>query len=94
MTAGRLRLEGDVALGSEVIAIDGLKAEFERMTVLGRFAYAWASEDRPARLHAALTAPEIDVDRIQGLAKAMLGDTEFDWHGLGQTVEEIGRAHV
>jgi uncharacterized protein involved in outer membrane biogenesis len=79
MTVGHLRLSGDVALGGEAIAIDWLTAEFERMTVTGRFAYAWANDDRPARLHAALTASELDVDRLQGLAQAIAGDTEFDW---------------
>ena len=92
VNAGALRLTGDVALGSDAVAIDELKAELERMTVLGRFAYAWASEDRPARLHAALTAPEIDVDRLQSIAQAMLGDTEFDWPREGTLSLKADRA--
>jgi large subunit ribosomal protein L24 len=62
------------------------------MSVLGRFAYSWASDDRPARLHAALNAPEIDVDRIQALAKAMLGDTKFDWPREGTLSLKADRA--
>jgi hypothetical protein len=32
-----------------------------------------ASDERPARLDAAITAPEIDLDRINALGKALLG---------------------
>ena len=64
------------------------------MTVLGRFAYSWPSNDRPARLDAALTAPEIDIDRVHALAKAMLGDTEFDRPREGTLSLKIGRASV
>ena len=62
--AGPWRLGGDITLGSDAIAIERLKLELDRMTVAGRFAYAWADEDRPARLDAALTAPDIDLDRV------------------------------
>ena len=62
------------------------------MTVAGRFAYAWASDDRPARLDAALTAPEIDLDRVHALAKAMFGDTSFDWPREGTLSLKIARA--
>ena len=55
--AGPWRFGGDITLGSDAIAIERLKLELDRMTVAGRFAYAWADEDRPARLDAALTAP-------------------------------------
>ena len=92
VAAGSLRLSGDVALGSETIAVDRLKAEVDRMTVLGRFAYSWNGNDRPARLDAALTAPEIDLDRVQALAKAILGDTEFDRPREGTLSLKIDRA--
>ncbi len=94
IAAGSLRLSGDVALGSESIAIDRLKAEVDRMTVLGRFAYSWTSNERPARLDAALTAPEIDVDRVHALAKAILGDVEFDRPREGTLSLKIDRASV
>src|ERR1700751_5307813 len=83
---------GDVALGSDAITLDGLKLEFDRMTVAGRLAYAWASDSRPARLNAALTAPEIDLDRAQAVAKAVVGDTPFDWPREGALSLKIGRA--
>jgi AsmA-like C-terminal region len=71
-----------------------LKLELDRMTVAGRFAYAWADEDRPARLDAAFTAPEIDLDRVHVLAKAMLGGMAFDWPREGALSLKIGRALI
>jgi len=94
VSAGPLRLGGDVTLGSDAITIDGLKLEFDRMTVAGRLAYAWASDDRPARLDAALTAPEIDFDRVHAVAKAVLGDLAFDWPREGALSLKIARAFV
>jgi uncharacterized protein involved in outer membrane biogenesis len=92
--AGPLRLGGDVTLGSDAIALDRLKLELDRMTVDGRVAYVWASDDRPARLDAALTAPDIDLDRVHALAKAMLGDAAFDWPREGALSLKIARAAV
>jgi large subunit ribosomal protein L24 len=93
-SVGPLRLGGDVALGSDAITLDGLKLEFDRMTVAGRLAYAWASDDRPARLDVALTAPEIDFDRVHAVAKAVLGDSTFDWPREGALSLKIARAFV
>ena len=92
--AGPLRLSGDVTLGNDAIAIDRLKLELDRMTVAGRLAYAWTNGDRPARLDAALTAPEIDLDRVNALAQAVLGDTAFDWPREGALSLKIARAAV
>ena len=68
-SSGALRAEGEIKLGSDAFAIDRLKAELDRMTLQGRLAYAWASGDRPARIEAALSAPELDLDRAQALAR-------------------------
>jgi uncharacterized protein involved in outer membrane biogenesis len=93
-SVGPLRLEGDVALGGDAITLEGLKLEFDRMTVAGRLAYAWASDDRPARLDLALTAPEIDFDRVHAVAKAVLGDSTFDWPREGALSLKVARAFV
>src|SRR5262249_35027711 len=63
MTAGALRAEGDVKLASDQVAIDGLTAEIDRMAMEGRVAYSWANGERPARIEASLSAPDIDFDR-------------------------------
>src|SRR5262249_42218514 len=89
-----LRLSGDIAFGSGTVAIDRLNAEIDRMTVTGSFAYSRTSNDRPARLDVALTVPEINIDRVQVLAKAILGDPEFDRPRQGDLSFKIGRASV
>ena len=40
------------------------------------------------------TAPEIDLDRVHALAKAMLGDATFDWPREGALSLKIARAAV
>ncbi len=92
IAAGPFRLSGDVALGSARIAIDRFNAEIDRMNVTGGLAYSWTGADRPARLDATLTAPEIDIDRVHALAKSMLGDTDFDRPRQGSLTLKIGRA--
>ena len=92
--AGSLRVSGDVALGADAISIDRLSADVDRMTVLGRFRYSRTSGDRPARLDAALTAPEIDFDRVHALAKSILGDTELDRPREGSLSLKVDRALV
>jgi uncharacterized protein involved in outer membrane biogenesis len=92
--AGPWRLGADVTLGSNSIAIERLRLELDRMTVDGRVAYAWANDERPARLDAAITAPEIDLDRVNALSKAMLGDVAFDRPRDITLSLKVGRAIV
>jgi hypothetical protein len=92
VTAGSLRLGGDITVGNDGIAIDRLKLELDRMTASGRFAYAFAADNRPARLDAELTAPEVDVDRVHAVAKAVLGDTALDWPREGALSLKVARA--
>ena len=91
---GPWRLGADVTLGTDSIAIERLKLELDRLNVDGRMAYAWASDERPARLDAAITAPEIDLDRVNALGKALLGDTTFDWPRDVTLSLKVGRAIV
>jgi large subunit ribosomal protein L24 len=88
------RVSGDLSLSSETIAIDQLNAEIDRMTVLGSFAYSWTRNDRPARLDATLTAPEIDLNRVHAVAKAIAGDVGFDRPQAGSLSLKIGRISV
>jgi uncharacterized protein involved in outer membrane biogenesis len=92
--AGPWRVGADVTLGSDSIAIERLKLELDRMTVDGRVAYAWANDERPARLDAAITAPEIDLDRVNALSRAVLGDAAFDWPRDVTLSLKVGRAIV
>ena len=94
VSAAPLRLAGDIALGSDGIIIDRLNFDFDRMTAAGRLAYTWARDDRPSRLDAALTAPEIDFDRVHAVTKAILGDLAFDFPREGTLALKITRALV
>jgi large subunit ribosomal protein L24 len=75
-----------------MIAIERLQAEVDRMSLEGRLAYSWASGDRPARVEAALTAPEINLDRMLTLAQGVFGDTAFEWPREGTLAVKVGRA--
>ena len=88
------RVSGDLSLSSETIAVDQLNAEIDRVKVLGSLAYSWIRDDRPARLDATLTAPEIDFDRVYAVAKAIAGDVGFDWPRAGSLSLKIGRTSV
>jgi large subunit ribosomal protein L24 len=90
--SGPFRAAGEVRLGSDMIAIERLQAEVDRMTLEGRLAYSWASGDRPARIEAALTAPEINLDRALALAQGVFGDTAFEWPREGALAVKIGLA--
>jgi uncharacterized protein involved in outer membrane biogenesis len=94
ITAAPLRLAGNIALGSDGIIIDRLNFDFDRMTAAGRLAYTWARDDRPSRFDAALTAPEIDFDRVHAVSKAILGDLAFDFPREGTLTLKIARALV
>ena len=93
-SASPLRLAGDIAVGSDGIIVDRLNFDFDRMTAAGRLAYTWARDDRPSRLDAALTAPEIDFDRVHAVTKAILGDLAFDFPREGTLSLKIARALV
>lgn len=89
-----LSLRGDVTFGTERIAIERLKAEFERKTVSGRLAYVFAAGRQPARLDAALNAPELDIDSALGFGKALLAGSKLERPHAMTIAAEIGRATV
>jgi hypothetical protein len=91
---GVMRLVGDVSLSHESVVIEHFNLDLDRMNVAGNFGYVWENDDRPARLDAALTTPDIDVDRVYALTRALLGDTKFAWPRQGALALKIGRASV
>jgi large subunit ribosomal protein L24 len=90
--SGPFRAEGDVRLGRDTIAIDHLQAEVDRMSLEGRLAYSWASGDHPARIEAALTAPEINIDRMLAVGQGVFGETTFEWPREGALAIKVGAA--
>jgi AsmA-like C-terminal region len=91
VASGPLRLAGDIALAPDKITFDRLQAELDRMKIEGHLDYAWPSGARPARLNAALRAPELDLDRAQSLLLASLGEPP-EWPLEGTLALDIGRA--
>jgi uncharacterized protein involved in outer membrane biogenesis len=73
-----LSLRGNVTLGTEKVAIDDLAASFDDKPVRGRIAYRFASGRRHAKLDAALSADDIDLDTALGFGKAMLAGSHVD----------------
>ena len=97
-TTGAFRADGEVRVGPESFAIDHLKAELDRVSLEGRFAYRWPGTDRPARIEAALSAPEVDFDKAYGLAQDMLagtlGGVPFAWPREGTLALNVAHSSV
>ncbi len=89
-----LSLRGDVTLGSDRIAVDRLKAAFDRKTITGRLAYVFASGNRPAKLDAALNAPELDIDAALGFGNALLAGSNIERPHDMTIAADIGRATI
>ena len=89
-----LTLRGDVTLGSDKIAVERLQAAFDRKTVTGRLAYVFASGSRPAKLDAALNAPELDIDAALGFANALLVGSHIERPHNMTIAADIGRATI
>jgi uncharacterized protein involved in outer membrane biogenesis len=92
--SGPLRLTSDVALSGDKISFDRLQAELDRMKLEGHVDYAWAAGDHPAKLNAALHAPELDLDRAQSLLLASFGEMRPEWPREGALTLDIGRAVI
>jgi uncharacterized protein involved in outer membrane biogenesis len=89
-----LSLRGDVTLGSEKVAIEKLRAEFDRKTVAGRLSYVFAAGGEKAKLDAALNAPELDIDAAVGFGKALLAGTTMQRPRDMTIAADIDRASV
>ena len=86
-----LSLHGDITLASDRIAVDGLKAEFDRKPVTGRLAYTLASGDRPAKLDAELKAPQLDIDAAVAFGRGLLAGSSFERPREMTLAIEVGR---
>ncbi len=89
--AATLSLDGDVRLARNEIAVERLRAELDRMRVEGRLAYSWGDSQRPPRIEAVLSAPDIDLDRAYSLL-GLLDDSALEWPREGLLSAKIGRA--
>jgi large subunit ribosomal protein L24 len=89
---GPMRGSGTVTVGSERVAVDGVKAEIERKPLEGRFAYRFATPAAPPRLEAVVSGAEFDFDRALAIGQALFATTAFERPGEAALVLNIGRA--
>ena len=89
-----LRLRGDLTLASDRFAVDRLSAEFDRKTITGRLAYAFASGGRAAKLDAALNAAELDIDAALAFGNALIAGSAIERPHDMTIAVDIGRATV
>lgn len=89
-----MSLRGDLTLVGDKIAVERLTAEFDRKAITGSFAYVFADSARPARLDAALAAPELDIDAALVFSKALLAGTGIARPHDMTIAADIGRATI
>ncbi len=89
-----LKLRGDVTLASDKIAVERLRAEFDRKTITGRVAYVVAAGTKPAKLDAELNAPELDIDTALGFGNALLAGSNIERPHDMTIAADIGRATI
>ena len=89
-----LRMSGDLTLGSEKIAFEKLRAEFDRKTISGRLSYIFAAGQSQAKLDAALNAPELDIDAALGFGRALLSGSALARPRDMTVAADIGRASI
>ena len=78
--------------GSEKVAVERLNASFDRGSVSGSFAYTFATRDKGARVETSLNAPELDLDAVHALGRALLAGSAVEQPSEAVIAVEIGRA--
>lgn len=92
-TIGPLSGRGQLTIGSERIAVDNLNVEFDHKAIEGRFAYVFPQGQRPARLDAALSAAELDIESAISFGMTALAGTTFERPRDVALDLAIGKAH-
>jgi uncharacterized protein involved in outer membrane biogenesis len=92
--SGLMRASGDFTVGTQEVAIEALKFEFDRKQIEGRIAYSAAAGAKPPRVDAELKAAELDVDGVLAFARTAMDGTAFERPRAGSLTVDIGRATV
>jgi len=87
-----LKMRGNMTLAKDKIAIESLKAEFDRKPITGRFSYSFASGSRSAGLDVELKAPEFDFDGALKFGRALLAGSALEPPREISVDADIGRA--
>jgi large subunit ribosomal protein L24 len=86
-----LRVSGNLDVGSDRIAIDGLKAEIDGGSLEGRIAVSNSTADGGSRVEAALKADRLDLDAATAFTRSLAGP-QAEWPDQAQLSLDIGRA--
>jgi hypothetical protein len=94
---GALALRADVSLSRARLAVDQVKATYDRKNYAGRIAYRFATASEPARLDVGVTASQFDADGAIALAQLFSAGADstgaaFDWPGEIGIAADLGRA--
>jgi large subunit ribosomal protein L24 len=88
-----LRLSGNVAIASDRIALDAMKAEIDGGAVEGRVALIGPSAGAGSRFDAELGAERLDLDAATAFARSLAGP-QAEWPDQAQLSLTIGSAIV
>lgn len=86
-----LRLNGDVTIAANHLAIDRLKAEIEGGAVEGRIAFVQTGASKGSRIDAELKADRLDLDAAASFVRALAGP-QGEWPEEAKLSLDIGRA--
>lgn len=86
-----LRLDGDVTIAANHLAIDRLKADIEGGTVEGRIAFVQTGASKGSRIDADLKADRLDLDAAASFVRALAGP-QGEWPEEAKLSLDIGRA--
>jgi tetratricopeptide (TPR) repeat protein len=92
--AGPFHAEGDMRLSREGIAFDRFKATLDRDTLEGNFTYLAPTSNRPGRISAILSAPEIDLNRANTLMRHISGNAAIALPHEGLLSLNAARARI
>lgn len=86
-----LRLDGNVTIAANHLAIDGLKADIEGGAVEGRIAFVQTGANKGSRIDAELKADRLDLDAAASFVRALAGP-QGEWPEEAKLSLDIGRA--
>ncbi len=86
-----LRLQGNVSVSADRVALDGMKAEIDGGALEGRVAYSHPAAGGSSRLETALKADRLDIDAAVAFARSLAGP-QAEWPDEGQFSLDIARA--
>lgn len=86
-----LRLNGDVTVAANHLAIDRMKAEIEGGAVKGRIAFVQTGASKGSRIDAELKADRLDLDAAASFVRALAGP-QGEWPEEAKLSLDIGRA--